>query len=44
VTIQDYGAIGEIVGAVATVAALLYLTFQARQNSQLLRGSMAQAV
>ena len=42
-TIQDYGSIGELVGAVATVATLLYLTFQIRQNTQSIRSSAFQA-
>ena len=42
-TIQDLGSIGEFVGAVATVATLLYLAFQIRQNSHLLRTSIVQA-
>ena len=32
VTIQDLGSIGELVGAVATVATLLYLAVQIRQS------------
>jgi len=34
VTIQDWGAIGEIVGAIAVVASLVYLAIQIRQNTQ----------
>ena len=33
-TIQDWGAIGEIVGAIAVVATLIYLAVQIRQNTQ----------
>ena len=33
-TIQDWGAIGEIVGAIAVVASLVYLAIQIRQNTQ----------
>jgi hypothetical protein len=33
VTIQDYGSIGEIVGAVATVATLAYLAVQIRRSN-----------
>jgi hypothetical protein len=33
-TIQDWGALGEIVGAVAVVASLVYLAVQIRQNTQ----------
>jgi hypothetical protein len=43
VTIQDLGSLGELVGAVATVATLLYLAFQIRQNSHLLQSSLTQA-
>jgi hypothetical protein len=43
VTIQDFGSLGELVGAAATVATLLYLAFQIRQNSHLLRTSVVQA-
>jgi hypothetical protein len=34
VSIQDWGAIGEIVGAVAVVASLIYLAVQIRQNTR----------
>jgi hypothetical protein len=33
-TIQDWGALGEIIGAVAVVASLVYLAMQIRQNTQ----------
>ena len=42
-TIQDLGSLGELVGAIATVATLLYLAFQIRQNSHLLQTSIVQA-
>lgn len=32
-TIQDWGALGEIIGAVAVVASLVYLAVQIRQNT-----------
>lgn len=32
-TIQDWGAVGEIVGAIAVVASLIYLAIQIRQNT-----------
>jgi hypothetical protein len=32
-TLQDLGSLGEVVGAVATVATLIYLAIQLRQNS-----------
>lgn len=38
-TIQDLGSIGELVAAVATVATLVYLAAQIRQNSVLIRSS-----
>ena len=33
-SIQDWGAIGEIVGALAVVASLIYLAMQIRQNTR----------
>ena len=33
-TIQDWGAIGEIIGALAVVASLIYLAMQIRQNTR----------
>lgn len=33
-TIQDLGALGEIIGAVAVVASPIYLAIQIRQNTQ----------
>lgn len=38
-TIQDYGAIGEIVGAIAVVVTLIYLSIQLRQYNRGLRSS-----
>ena len=38
-TIQDLGSIGELVAAIATVATLVYLAVQIRQNTQALRGT-----
>lgn len=38
-TIQDWGAIGEIIGAVATVATLLYLASQLRHNTRALQAT-----
>ena len=32
-TIQELGSIGELIGAIATVATLIYLALQIRQNS-----------
>lgn len=39
-TIQELGSIGELVGAIATVATLIYLTLQIRQNTALQRQSL----
>ena len=33
-TVQDWGAVGEIIGAIAVVASLVYLALQIRQNTQ----------
>jgi hypothetical protein len=33
-TIQDYGALGELVGAIVVVITLVYLAFQIRQNTR----------
>ena len=33
-TIQDWGAVGEIIGAIAVVASLVYLAIQIRQNTR----------
>lgn len=33
-TIQDWGAIGELVGGVAVIATLIYLALQVRQNTR----------
>lgn len=38
-TIQDWGAIGEILGAVATIATLIYLALQIRQNTRALKAA-----
>lgn len=43
-TIQDLGAIGEIVGAIAVIATLIYLAAQIRQNNELLRSGSRQAL
>jgi hypothetical protein len=37
VTIQDWGSIGEVIAAVATVATLIYLALQIRANTTALR-------
>jgi len=33
-TIQDWGAIGELVGGVAVIVTLIYLALQVRQNTR----------
>ena len=43
-TIQDLGAIGEIVGAIAVVLTLICLATQIRQNNELLRSGSRQAL
>ena len=40
-TIQDIGSVGELVGAIATVATLLYLAVQIRQSARLVESSIA---
>ena len=35
-TIQDWGAIGEILGAIGVIATLLYLAVQLKQNTKAL--------
>jgi len=43
-SIQDWGAVGEIVGAIAVVVTLLYLAGQIRQNTQVARSATRQAI
>jgi hypothetical protein len=40
-TIQDWGAVGELVGAVAVIATLIYLSVQLRQAADSVRSSVA---
>jgi len=42
-TIQDYGALGEIVGAVGVVVTLAYLALQIRRNTQTIRTAAVNA-
>jgi hypothetical protein len=42
-SIQDWGAIGEIVGALAVVASLIYLAMQIRQNTRQISMSLESA-
>ena len=43
-TIQDLGSVGELVGAIATVATLVYLAIQIRANTHAVRSAAAQSV
>jgi hypothetical protein len=43
VTIQDLGSLGELIAAIATVATLIYLAVQIRQNTSTVRSSSAAA-
>ena len=40
-TIQDWGAVGELVGAIAVIISLVYLALQLRQNTKAMRTSAA---
>jgi hypothetical protein len=44
VTIQDVGSIGELVGAIATLATLVYLALQVRANTNAVQAAAAQTV
>jgi hypothetical protein len=44
VTLQDLGNVGELVGAIATVATLIYLAIQIRANTDAVRSAAAQSV
>jgi hypothetical protein len=43
-TLQDLGSLGEVVGATATVATLIYLAIQIRANPNAVRSAAAQTV
>ena len=43
-TIQDLGSLGELIAAVATIATLVYLAMQIRQNTKQVRASTFQGV
>ena len=43
-TLQDFGSIGSFVAAVATLATLIYLAIQIRQNSEAVKSAAAQSV
>ena len=42
-TIDELGSIGELVGAIATIATLIYLAIQIRSNSRITRSAALQA-
>ena len=43
-TIQDWGSVGELVGAIATVATLVYLAIQIRTNTRIAKTSALQSM
>ena len=43
-TIQDLGSLGEFLAAIATLATLVYLAMQIRQNSESVKAAAAQSV
>ena len=43
-TIQDIGSVGELIGAIATVATLVYLARQIRANTGAVKSAAAQSV
>ena len=43
-TIQDWGAIGEIIGALGVIASLLYVAAQIRQSSKIARNATTQGI
>ena len=43
-TIQDLGSIGELIAAVATIATLIYLATQVRQNTRALKSATFQNI
>ena len=43
-TIQDWGAIGEILGAIGVIATLIYLSTQIRQNNRSLHEATSSAI
>ena len=43
-TIQDLGALGELIGSVAVLATLVYLTIQMRQNTMSIRAQVEAAI
>jgi hypothetical protein len=43
VTIEQFGSVGEVIGAIATVATLAYLAAQIRANTQMMRAQSRHA-
>jgi hypothetical protein len=43
-TLEDFGNLGEVIGAIAVVISLVYLAVQIRQNTRMVRASAEQAV
>ncbi len=43
-TIQDWGSIGELIGAIATVATLVYLAIQIKRNTLIAKTSALQSM
>ena len=43
-TIQDMGAVGEMIGGIAVIITLIYLTLQIRQNTRAVRLNTGHAV
>jgi hypothetical protein len=43
-TIQDLGAIGELVGGIAVIITLIYLALQIRQNTSSIEGATEQSI
>lgn len=42
--VQDLGSVGEVIAAIATVATLIYLTIQIRQNTKAIRATSAREI
>jgi hypothetical protein len=44
VTLQDLANLGEVIGAIAVIASLIYLAFEIRQNTQAMRRAATQDI
>ncbi|MEM1434399.1 MAG: hypothetical protein AAGG11_10120 [Pseudomonadota bacterium] len=42
-SIQDWGAVGELIGGLAVIATLIYLALQIRQNTAMITAQAVQA-